>query len=105
MSQDVIRNGRPEPCAGTAWKAVTDPFTREAPRKHQRMTTEDHPDPKLLERFMRNEAGAPERRAVVRHLLAGCSRCVAVTRHFWSLGEAATYAGVLTRLEDRGAQV
>jgi tetratricopeptide (TPR) repeat protein len=68
------------------------------------MMTEDHPDPKLLERFMRNAAGARERRAVVRHLLAGCSRCVAATRHFWSLGEAATYAGVFTRLEDRGGQ-
>lgn len=67
--------------------------------------TEDHPDPNLLERFMRNEAGPPECRAVVRHLLAGCSRCVAVTQHFWSLGEATTYAGVFSRLEDRGAQV
>lgn len=50
--------------------------------------TEDHPDPLLLERFMRNEAGGEERRRIVRHLLAGCERCVAVTRRLWSLGDA-----------------
>ena len=37
----------------------------------------DHPDPTLLERFMRNEVAAAERRWIVRHLIAGCSRCVA----------------------------
>jgi hypothetical protein len=51
--------------------------------------TEDHPDPLLLERFMRNETGAEESRRVVRHLLAGCERCVAVTRRLWSLGDVA----------------
>jgi tetratricopeptide (TPR) repeat protein len=50
--------------------------------------SEDHPEPQLLERFMRNEADGEERRRVVRHLLAGCSRCAAVTRRLWSLGEA-----------------
>ena len=50
--------------------------------------TEDHPDQDLLERFMRNQAGAQELRRVVRHLLAGCARCSAVTRRLWSLGEA-----------------
>jgi len=56
------------------------------------MTTikRDHPDSQLLERFMRDEAAAPERRRVVRHLLAGCPRCAAVTRHLWSFGEEAT---------------
>lgn len=56
------------------------------------MTTrkEDHPDPQLLERFMRNEAEAPERRRVVRHLLAGCARCSALTRRLWSFGEEPT---------------
>ena len=36
---------------------------------------------------MRNEAGAEERRWVVRHLLAGCARCGAITRRLWRLGE------------------
>jgi hypothetical protein len=49
---------------------------------------EDHPHPELLERFMRNAADGPERRRVVRHLLAGCARCGAVTRQLWSLAEA-----------------
>jgi hypothetical protein len=48
---------------------------------------EDHPDPQLLERFMRNEAGGEERRWIVRHLLAGCVRCGAITRRLWELGE------------------
>ena len=48
----------------------------------------DHPDPQLLERFMRNEADARERRVIVRHLLAGCPRCTAVTGRLWSFGEA-----------------
>jgi hypothetical protein len=49
--------------------------------------TEDHPDPLLLERFMRNETGAEESRRIVRHLLTGCERCVAVTRRLWCLGD------------------
>ncbi|MBV8202191.1 MAG: hypothetical protein JOZ15_16345 [Acidobacteria bacterium] len=47
----------------------------------------DHPDPTLLERFMRNEVAEKERRWIVRHLIAGCSRCVAVTGRLWSLGD------------------
>jgi tetratricopeptide (TPR) repeat protein len=46
-----------------------------------------HPDPILLERFMRNEVDGAERRWIVRHLIAGCSRCVAVTSRLWSLGD------------------
>jgi len=46
-----------------------------------------HPDPFLLERFMRNEVEGSERRWIVRHLIAGCSRCVAVTSRLWSLGD------------------
>jgi tetratricopeptide (TPR) repeat protein len=48
---------------------------------------EDHPDPHLLERFMRNEVDGGERRRIVRHLLGGCARCVGVTRRVWDLGE------------------
>lgn len=36
---------------------------------------------------MRNVTDAAERRWVVRHLLAGCAQCVAVTRRLWDLGE------------------
>ncbi len=36
---------------------------------------------------MRGAASGPERRRVVRHLLAGCARCAAVTRRLWDLGE------------------
>ncbi|HEX6898805.1 MAG TPA: hypothetical protein VF789_03785 [Thermoanaerobaculia bacterium] len=49
--------------------------------------TEGHPAPGLLEAFMRSEASAPDRLRIVRHLLRGCPRCVAVTRRVWSLGE------------------
>jgi hypothetical protein len=48
---------------------------------------EHHPDPALLERFLRNDASAGERRWIVRHLLAGCARCATVTRRVWNLGE------------------
>jgi tetratricopeptide (TPR) repeat protein len=54
----------------------------------------DHPHPNLLERFMRNEVAAAERRRIVRHLIAGCSRCVAVTSRLWSLGDLPAAAGV-----------
>jgi tetratricopeptide (TPR) repeat protein len=49
--------------------------------------TEEHPDPNLLERFMRGELQGQARRTIVRHLLTGCPRCVAVTRGLWSLGD------------------
>jgi tetratricopeptide (TPR) repeat protein len=48
---------------------------------------ENHPDPHLLERFMRNEVDGEERRRIVRHLLGGCARCVGVTRPIWELGD------------------
>jgi tetratricopeptide (TPR) repeat protein len=48
----------------------------------------EHPHPGLLERFMRNEAEPAERRWVVRHLIAGCSQCLAVTSRIWSLADA-----------------
>ena len=62
---------------------------------------------------MRNETEGEERRRVVRHLLAGCARCVAVTRRFWSLGEGgqmelpgdphpASYGGIFERLAEEG---
>jgi tetratricopeptide (TPR) repeat protein len=47
----------------------------------------EHPDPRGLERFMRNETTGDELRWIVRHLLAGCARCGAVTRRIWNLAE------------------
>ncbi|MFY9820180.1 MAG: hypothetical protein WAM82_02290 [Thermoanaerobaculia bacterium] len=37
----------------------------------------------MLQRFLSGEAASPEVRTVVRHLLAGCPQCVAVTRPAW----------------------
>ncbi|HEY0782362.1 MAG TPA: hypothetical protein VGE98_07910 [Thermoanaerobaculia bacterium] len=61
-----------------------------------------HPTQQLLERFMRNEADPAERRQVVRHLIAGCGRCLKVTRTYWSLGEA-SQAPVVALPADRAA--
>lgn len=46
----------------------------------------DHPETRLLEDFLRGELDEAERRTVVRHLLTGCPRCVAVTRRSWPWG-------------------
>ncbi|HXO18530.1 MAG TPA: hypothetical protein VOA87_01255 [Thermoanaerobaculia bacterium] len=50
-------------------------------------TSDHHPDADLLERFMRGELEQPARRAVVRHMLAGCARCAEVTGRLWALGQ------------------
>jgi tetratricopeptide (TPR) repeat protein len=72
-----------------------------------------HPDPQILERFMRNEASAQERRAVILHLLTGCAQCVGVTRRLWTLGEVpsdlagesdAAYGRMLDDLVRRGSR-
>ncbi|MFL6197492.1 MAG: hypothetical protein ACJ75H_25115 [Thermoanaerobaculia bacterium] len=55
--------------------------------------TENHPPPELLERFVRGATGGAENRGIVRHLLAGCPRCLAVTRGLWRLGEALVHSG------------
>ena len=47
----------------------------------------DHPDPRLLERFMRGEAFALERRSIVRHMLSGCPQCLAITRPLWRFAD------------------
>lgn len=51
-----------------------------------------HLEAERVERFLRGELAAPEVRAVVRHLLTRCPRCVAVaaavTGRSWSFGEA-----------------
>jgi hypothetical protein len=47
-----------------------------------------HPTAEELESFMRGELKRPAVSTLVRHLLTGCPRCVAVTRRLWNLGEA-----------------
>lgn len=42
-----------------------------------------HPSSDRLVLFLRAEVPAAERRAIVRHLLAGCPACTAVTRAAW----------------------
>jgi tetratricopeptide (TPR) repeat protein len=71
-----------------------------------------HPDSDLLERFMRNDTAPEERRWVVRHLIAGCAECVAITGKLWKLGESpasrlwprrATAADEVDEAEEAGA--
>ena len=47
-----------------------------------------HPTESELERFLRGELTRSETRAVVRHLLAGCEICRAVTRRVTGLPAA-----------------
>jgi hypothetical protein len=49
------------------------------------MRDREHPHPDLLRRFLLGEASKTENRAIVRHLLAGCRSCTAVTRPLWQL--------------------
>jgi hypothetical protein len=59
-----------------------------------------HPEARLLEGLLRGELGAAESRTVVRHLLTGCPRCVAVTRRSWgAAAEPGDRAGDLAGLE------
>lgn len=46
-----------------------------------------HPEAEQVERFMRGELAPPEVRAVVRHLLTRCPRCVEVAGRLWRLGD------------------
>ena len=48
-----------------------------------------HPHPDQLTRFMCLELSRAEVAPLVRHLLTGCTRCRAVTRRLWALGEMA----------------
>jgi anti-sigma factor RsiW len=46
-----------------------------------------HPTRDLLTRFAWGEASREETRAVVRHLLTGCPRCLAGVRPTWMAAE------------------
>jgi len=48
----------------------------------------EHPDPRLFERFLRGETSPAENRAVVFHLVRGCSECQMKARAFWYQTEA-----------------
>jgi hypothetical protein len=47
------------------------------------MRHQEHPKPDALLRFLHGEAPRTERRTIVRHHLAGCRQCAAVTRPIW----------------------
>lgn len=49
------------------------------------MNAREHPEPPVLDRFLRGEATPAETHAVVRHLLAGCRECAALLRPVWGL--------------------
>ncbi|HXU33380.1 MAG TPA: hypothetical protein VN851_22660 [Thermoanaerobaculia bacterium] len=45
--------------------------------------TASHPDPSLLERFLRGELDSDERKSVVRHLIGGCTVCRNLAGDLW----------------------
>jgi hypothetical protein len=46
-----------------------------------------HPSPQELVQFLRGELSGPDSRRIVRHLLAGCPVCVAVTAPIFRFAE------------------
>lgn len=70
-----------------------------------------HPDPTLLERFLRGELGADERKTVVRHLISGCETCRSFAGELWQVAdgeriqEAAPATGDYYRAMDRAARL
>lgn len=52
-----------------------------------------HPPAEQLERFMRGELSLPETLPIVRHMLAGCTGCLTVTRPLWELMELKRLGG------------
>lgn len=53
-----------------------------------------HPEALQVERFLRGELTRSEVRAVVRHLLTRCPRCVEVAGRLWRLGDPVPLAGL-----------
>ncbi|HEX9940668.1 MAG TPA: hypothetical protein VGG03_01530 [Thermoanaerobaculia bacterium] len=53
-----------------------------------------HPCEPDLERFLRGGLPLEGVRAVVRHLLSGCPRCLRVTRRLWGFGAAGALAEI-----------
>jgi hypothetical protein len=50
-------------------------------------TSQSHPHPDQLQRFMTNKLSPPEATWILRHLLKGCPKCCRVTGLLWILGE------------------
>lgn len=48
-----------------------------------------HPAEEDLVELVRGELARGKAALIVRHLLAGCARCTAITRKLWSLGDEA----------------
>jgi hypothetical protein len=57
------------------------------PQARQKGIWREHPSEAVLVRFMRGELSSREAALIVRHLVAGCARCSAVTQELWSLGD------------------
>jgi tetratricopeptide (TPR) repeat protein len=47
--------------------------------------SQEHPDPQILNRLLHEELSLAERRQLVRHLLSGCSACLAAVRPLWGV--------------------
>ncbi|HEY3570289.1 MAG TPA: hypothetical protein VGP73_20330 [Thermoanaerobaculia bacterium] len=52
-----------------------------------------HPADEDLVNFMRGDLAPRKAAPIVRHLLAGCARCSAITRKLWSFGGRASGLG------------
>ncbi len=56
--------------------------------------TASHPDPSLLERFLRGQLDADERKGVVRHLIGGCAACRRLAGDLWQVPPTAAPTSV-----------
>ena len=61
-------------------------MTEPARAERETSSKSAHPDRAQLNRFIRCETSPAELRAVVRHLLTQCPRCVQITRELWAIG-------------------
>lgn len=59
-----------------------------------------HPTEGQLSDLLRGDMPKDEVRAIVRHLLTGCSECLRVTRKLWNLGVLPPYLKVLVEEAD-----
>lgn len=54
--------------------------------------SESHPTREYLERFLRGELRPPDSKRLVRHLIAGCARCLREARRLWTARPATELA-------------
>jgi hypothetical protein len=74
-------------------RELIDPVSREPLPAPLPMRTA-HPEEAQVERFLRGELTRPEVRAVVRHLLTRCPRCLEIAGRIWNLGNPVPLAGL-----------